>query len=592
MKKVTENDTDQLLPTPPVPDTDASDMRRRILKYMLPFSSYFLIAFLGYGFFAASQPGFALLMELFVRAIDGEYIGGLYLIPLACVAIALMRGIGSYLGNYYMSKASANIVHTIRCELFSNIVALPMSFFDANKSGRLVSLFTYNTNVMTSSITQALTTVVREGLTVIALFTYLFYQNAQLTMVFFLLGPPIALVINWVGKKVKVLGRGIQESFGELNHVSSEVFSGIRLVKSSVGEANANNRFQVVSHTTKKISLQLAKVSSIYSPMMQMLIVMALAVVMYVVLLSRGDMDPAQLIAYVTAAALLPKPIRSLSSVHPQLLQAVVAAEEVFRHIDMSKEIDTGTTAGEPLTGKLTFNDVSFCYEGTEKPVLNNISFAVEAGQTVALVGRSGGGKTTLVNIIPRFYEISSGEVLLDNVPVQQYKLGFLRSSVAIVSQQVTLFNDSIAANIAYGIDGASQIDIEAAAKAANADEFIRGLEDGYQTIVGENGVLLSGGQRQRLAIARAILRDARILILDEATSALDNESEVKVQDALERVMKDRTTIVIAHRLSTVEHADNILVLDEGKIVEQGNHAELMSAGGLYSKMVQRDFTE
>ena len=565
---------------------------RRILTYLRPFISYFLVAFFGYSLFAISQPGFAVLMESFVRALDGEYVDDIYLIPVACIAIALMRGIGSYLGGYYMSKASANVVHSIRCELFDNIVALPVSFFDNNKSGRILSLFTYNTNVMTSSTTQAITTIVREGLTVIALFAYLFYQNAELTLVFFLLGPPLALAISWISKKIKLFGRGIQESFGELNHVASEAFSGIRLVKSSVGEDQIGQRFQKVSHTTKKLGLRMAKVSSIYAPMMQMMIVMAMAMVMYIVLLSRGTMEAAELIAYVTAAALLPKPIRSLSAVHPQLLQAVVAAEEVFKHIDTAVEVDNGTIANVDLTGALVFKGVSFTYPDTEKLILDDISFEIKPGQTVAVVGRSGGGKSTLVNLIPRFYDITAGQLLLDSQPVDAYRLDFLRRNTAIVSQQVTLFNDTIAANISYGVTNASESDIRAAAVAANADEFITELESDYQTMVGENGVLLSGGQRQRLAIARAILRNARILILDEATSALDNESEVKVQDALDRVMEDRTTIVIAHRLSTVEHADNIVVLDEGRIVEQGSHQQLMKLAGLYSKMVQRDFSD
>lgn len=574
-------------------DSEVKDKHdyRRLVTYLTPFYPYFLIAFFGYGLFAISQPGFAVLMEAFVRALDGEFVDGLYLIPAACVAIALMRGVGSYLGTYYMSKASANVVHNVRCELFNNIIHLPINFFDNNKSGRLVSLFTYNSNVMTNATAQALTTIVREGLTVIALFAYLFYQNTQLTLVFFLLGPPLALIISWIGKKIKVFGRGIQASFGELNHVSAEVFGGIRLVKSSVGESSAAHRFNNVSHEAKKMGLRLAKISSIYAPVMQMMIVMAMALVMYIVLLSRGTMDPAELIAYVTAAALLPKPIRSLSSVHPQLLQAVVAAEEVFHHIDQETEKDQGSVDGVALQGQLDFDRVGFTYQGSDKAVLQDISFSVEPGQTIALVGRSGGGKSTLVNLIPRFYAICQGEIRLDARPVEQYRLGFLRRNIAIVSQQVTLFNDSVAANISYGIDNVSMDQIRAAAVAANADEFIRELEQGYDTLVGENGVLLSGGQRQRLAIARAILRDARILILDEATSALDNESEVKVQEALERVMADRTTIVIAHRLSTVEHADTIIVLDDGKIAEQGNHQQLMQADGLYARMVQRDFT-
>jgi len=564
----------------------------RLFKYFRAYSGCFLLAFLGYFLFALSQPAFAILMEAFVRALDGEYVDGLYLIPAACIAIAFMRGIGSYLGSYYMSKGGANVIHKMRCELFENIIALPLSFFDTGKSGRLVSLFTYNTNVMTKATSQAVTILVREGLTVIALFSYLFYKNAQLTLVFFLLGPPLAWAIFWIGRKIKKYGFGIQDSVADLNHVSSEVFSGIRLVKSSVGEGLAKIRFSNISLKTKKLGLRLAKISSIYTPMMQMMIVIAMALVMYIVLLSRGTMEAAELIAYVTAAGLLPKPIRSLSSVHPQILQAMVAAEEVFYHIDLEKEKDNGSVENVKVMGNLIFKNVSFFYESNEKYILNDISFEVKAGQTLAIVGRSGGGKSTLVNLISRLYSTCSGSVCLDSICIEKYCLPFLRKNIATVSQQVSLFNDTIFANIGYGVEDVTSADVEAAAIAANADEFIRNLNDGYQTIVGENGVMLSGGQRQRLAIARAILRNAKVLILDEATSALDNESEVKVQDALEKVMEGRTTIVIAHRLSTVEHADNIIVVDKGRIVEQGNHAALMLEGGLYAKMVQRDFSE
>ena len=550
----------------------------------------FLLAFIGYGLFAASQPAFAMLMEAFVRALDGEYVNSLYVIPLFCIFIALVRGVGSYLGSYYMSKAGLNIVHSVRCDLFQNIVSLPLRFFDDNKSGRLLSLFTYNSSLMTTATTQSLKTIGREGLTVIALLSYLLYQSASLTITFLLLGPPVALAVVWISKKVKLLGHGIQSSIGELNHVTAETFTAIRQVKSSANEAHEKDRFFEVSNLAKGLSLKLAKFTAIYTPFMQVIVIVVMALIMYIVLLSRGSMDSAELVAYVTAVGLLPKPIRSLSSVYPQLLEAAVAAQEVFKHIDKEKERDDGYIDNIDLMGKLSFNEVSFAYND-EQLALKGIDFQLEAGKTLAIVGRSGGGKSTLVNLITRFYLPTEGEIRVDDIAIGDYRLSFLRRSIAMVSQQVIMFNDSIKHNIAYGAKGATESEIVAAAKAANADEFIADLPHGYDTVVGDNGAMLSGGQRQRLAIARAVLSDARLLILDEATSALDNESEVRVQAALDRLMQDRTTIVIAHRLSTIENADHILVLDDGKIVEQGNHEQLMLSSGLYSRMVLRDFT-
>ena len=574
------------------PHVDFGPTYRRVLRYLFPFVRFFSFAVLGFLLFALSQPAFAVLMEAFVNALDGKIVDGLYLIPAACIAIAFMRGLGSYLGSYYMAKVSENVIHAIRCDLFKNILALPIAYFDASKSGRLISLFTYNIGLMAATTSKAVTTIIREGLTVIALFAYLLYQNFQLTLIFLLLGPPLALVISWVGKKVKRLGHGIQATVGELNHVAAEVFSGIRLVKSVVAEDDSSQRFFDVSEKTKKLGLKMAKVNSIYTPLMQVLVIVGMALVMYIVLLSRDSMDSAALIAYVTAAALLPKPIRSLSGVHPQLLQGVVAASEVFKHIDYEKEIDKGSYVPDSVSGAIDFADVSFSYAECEELILKDLNFSVAPGQTVALVGRSGGGKSTLVNLIPRFYAMSSGTIKIDGHLLEEYKLDFLRKNIAIVSQNVNLFNSSVADNIAFGLKDISMHEIKAAAKAANAHEFIEAMPEGYNTLVGENGVLLSGGQRQRLAIARAVLRNSPILILDEATSALDNESEVKVQAALDRVMKNRTTIVIAHRLSTIEHADNILVLEKGEIIERGNHAQLMQAEGQYAKMIQRDFSE
>lgn len=568
-----------------------SEFIQRISRYARIQSSSLLFAFIGYGLYALSQPAFAMLMEVFLRALEGEYVNSLYVVPLVCIAIGLLRGLGSFLGSYYMSKVGSNIVHDLRCDLYENIVHLPTQFFDNNKSGRLVSLFTYNSSLMITSTMESLKTIGREGLTVIALLSYLFYQSASLTITFLLVGPPIAFAVVWISKKVKRLGHGMQAAVGDLNHVAAETFSGIRQVKSSANESNEKNRFFQISDLTKQLTIKLAKFSAIYTPFMQMMVISVMALIMYIVLLSRGLMDSAQLVAYVTAVGLLPKPIRSLSAVHPQLLEAAVAAKEVFNHIDFEQEQDQGRIDNIDLSGNLSFNNVSFAYDDNQQ-TLKGIDFQLDAGKMLAIVGRSGGGKSTLVNLISRFYLPSEGDIRLDDRPIDDYKLAFLRRSIAMVSQQVVLFNDSIKANIAYGAVNATESEIFAAAHAARVDEFIAELPLGYDTVVGENGAMLSGGQRQRIAIARALLLDARLLILDEATSALDNESEAKVQLALESVMKDRTTIVIAHRLSTVRNADHIIVLNEGEIAEQGGHEELMQSNGLYSQMVLRDFID
>lgn len=574
-------------------DAELKASYKKLWEYLLPQFRFFIFAIIGFSLYALSQPALAMLIEIFVEALEGKVTNGVYLVPLACAAIALFRGVGSYLGAYYMAKVTERMMHAIRSDLFRHLVQLPLGFFDKNKTGRLVSLFTYNTNVMTNTTAKAVTIVIREGLTVIALFAYLLYQNYKLTLIFLLLGPPVALLINWIGKKIKKLGLGIQSSMGELNHIAAENFSGIRLLKSYAAETTAVGTFVNKSAETLKLALRMAKVNSIYTPVMQMMIAMALALLMYAVLLSRDTTTTAALIAYITAAFLLPKPVRSLNSVHPQLLQGAVAGAEVFRQITFDTENDTGTIESGLDRGRIEFRNVSFRYESSNEDILKNVSFLLEPGRTLAVVGRSGGGKSTLVNLLSRFYPVTEGEILVDGIPLDEYKLGYLRRNIAIVSQNVSLFNTSVANNIAFGLqDENNDKAIVEAAKAANAHEFIEGLPDGYNTIVGENGVLLSGGQRQRLSIARALLRNTPILILDEATSALDNESEVRVQQALETIMSGRTTIVIAHRLSTIEHADHIVVLEKGQIIEQGTHQQLMAAGKSYAQMVQRDFSE
>ena len=562
---------------------------KNVYKYLKGSNISLLLAFLGFLLFALSQPAFAMLMEGFVRALDGEFVDNLYVIPVACISIALMRGVGSYLGSYYMSKVSASAIHLIRCDLFENLIQLPVKFFDNNKSGRLVSLFTYNINLMVTAIARSLTLTIREGLTVLALFFYLLFISVKLTLIFILLGPPIAFAIIWIGKKIKRYGHNIQSSVADLNHIASESFIGIRQVKASVSENKTSKIFNNISLLSKKALLKLEKVSAIYTPFMQVMVIVVMAIVMYIVLLSQGSLDSAKLIAYITAASLLPKPIRSLSTVHPQLLQAAVAANEVFNHLSFSRENDDGLVNGELIKGNLAFENVSFSYEENNL-ILDNISLCLKAGDSLAIVGSSGGGKSTLVNLIPRFYVPQKGEIKIDDININEFKLNSLRKNIAIVSQNITLFNDSIKNNISYGCDDVSDEKIIQAIKLANLDDFVKSLSDGLETIVGENGVTLSGGQRQRIAIARAILSDAKILILDEATSALDNESEAKIQSSLDFVMKDRTTIIIAHRLTTIENANQIVVIEDGKIIEKGTHNTLINKNGSYSRMIKRDF--
>ncbi len=565
---------------------------RRILHYLYPQSFFLFLSIIGFAIYAATQPLSAVLIEWLIKTLDGEMPRGEYIVPIAFVVVAIARGIGTYMGGYYITKVAERMVEAIRKELFDNIIHLPLREFDQNQSGRLVSLFTYNSVIMSGITARSVTIIAQEGLTVLALLGYLFYSSWQFTSMFIVLAPPIALIINWAGKRIKKLGQGMQDSMANLNGLVAESFAGIRLIKGVAGENTSKIRFSEIAAITRKTALNIAKVNSIYTPTMQIMIAFAMALVVVLVIQARGDMDTAQLIAYVTAAALLSKPVRSLSNVHLQLTQASVAATEIFAFIDKEKEVNNGSIASTPLKGGIQFNNVSFRYDTSSDLVIKNLNFGIKQGETVALVGRSGSGKSTIANLVPRFYELDSGSIKIDGNDIKDYELTSLRSNIAIVSQQVVLFNASVKDNIAYGKDHKTLIDIQKAAKQANADEFIQQLPNGYDTIIGENGTLLSGGQRQRIAIARAILRNAPILILDEATSALDNESEVKIQKALDNIMGSCTTLVIAHRLSTIETADRILVLDQGEIIEAGTHESLKKLDGPYAKMLARNFKD
>lgn len=583
----------------------------RLLKYVLPYSGLFAISLLGFLIFASTQPMLGYMLKYFVDGLsnpDASFFAAVpYLqdvpflvelrlvqvVPLLIVLIALWQGVGSFLGNYFLARVSLGLVHDLRVALFNNLLTLPNRYLDNHNSGHLISRITYNVTMVTGAATDAIKVVVREGMTVIFLFASLLWMNWKLTLVMLAILPVIGLMVTSASRKFRKQSKQIQVAMGDVTHVASETIQGYRVVRSFGGEEYERARFMAVTDDNRRKQLRMVKTGAVYTPMLQLVIFSAMAVLMFLVLYMRGDASAGDLVAYITLAGLLPKPIRQLSEVSSTIQRGVAGAESIFEQLDEEQEVDRGTVERERVNGRLEVRDLTFQYPGAEKPVLNNISFVVEPGQMVALVGRSGSGKSTLASLIPRFYHHEHGQILLDDLDVERYVLRNLRRHIALVTQHVTLFNDSVASNIAYGdLAGAPLEEVRKAAEAAFAAEFIEKLPQGYDTLVGENGVLLSGGQRQRLAIARALLKNAPLLILDEATSALDTESERHIQGALDEVMKGRTTLVIAHRLSTIEKADLILVMDQGQIVERGTHAELLAMNGYYARLHARHFEE
>jgi len=558
----------------------------RLLDYVKPYWKIFTLSLIGFLIFASTQPMFAALMKYMVDSLNANQRDAIYWIPLATVGIVIIRGVGSFLGSYFIALVSNNVVHTLRCQLFDRYTVLPSHFFDDNNSGHLISRITYNVQQVTGAATDAIKVVAREGFTVIGLFGYLFYMNWQLSLIFIFITPLIGMVVKIATKRFRSISKKIQNSMGDLTHVSSEMVVGNRVVKSFGGEPYEQNRFLSASKYSFQQSMRMVKTSAIQTPVLQLIVSAALGTLIFLSLLLMEDSSTGAFIAYITAAGMIPKPIRQLSEVNATIQKGITAAESVFEVLDEEIEKNAGNHQVKRIEGKLEFKNLCYGYKGTEKQVLNNISFNVDAGKTIALVGHSGSGKTTLANLIPRFYDHSDGEILLDGVEINDYELSNLRSHISLVTQHVTLFNDTIERNIAYGSLGSySREQVIDAATKAHAMEFIEQLPDGLDTLIGENGLKLSGGQRQRLAIARALLKDSPLLILDEATSALDTESEKRIQAALDVAMRGRTTLVIAHRLSTIKKADMIAVMDKGEIVERGSHNSLLALNGIYTKL-------
>jgi ATP-binding cassette, subfamily B, bacterial MsbA len=568
----------------------------RLLTYVKPYSGLFLLSILGFLAFGATEPLQAKLLGVFVEAVQEKDYDARFYIPALLIGLYIVRGVASFVGSYYLSVVSNRVVHDLRTQIFSHVIYLPTRFYDDNNSGHIIARVIYNTGQVTGAATDALKTIVREGFTVIGLLAYVFYLNWKMSLVFLLVAPIVGILVTGVGNRLRKLSKKLQHSAGELTQVCNETISGHRVVRSFGGEGYEIQRFDSASRDNLRRSLKMVQIAATNTPVLQLVVICAMGLIMFLILQPEflNQMDVKSYVTYITAIALLPKPLRQLGEINGVIQKGIAAAESVFEILDLPREINTGTRCIEQIRGKIDIRNLTFFYPDTARPALDNINLTIEPGQTVALVGRSGSGKSTLVSLVSQFYRHESGAILIDDVDINDYELYSLRGKISLVTQSVTLFNDTVANNIAYGQkpEQRDRAAITEAARRAYALEFIEALPEKFDTMVGENGVKLSGGQKQRIAIARALLKNAPILILDEATSALDNESEHYIQMALERAMQNRTTLVIAHRLSTIENADLIVVMEQGRIVERGTHCELLAANGVYAKLHTSNFAE
>jgi subfamily B ATP-binding cassette protein MsbA len=562
---------------------------RRLLSYVKPYWRMFALSIVGMLVFAAPEPLFAAMIK---PLLDGSFVDRdpdmVRLMPVILVGIFVVRGIAGFINTYCLKWVGRRVVADLRQQMFEHLLRSPTRYYDRNGTGQILAKLTYNVENVASATTSAVTTLVRDGFTAIALLAYMLYLDAALSAIFLLIGPTMAFSIKYATKRFRRYGKRIQERVGSLTHVAQEVIDGHRVVKAFGGERREAAEFSRINEKTRSLQMKVIAVESVSVPLVQVLSAIAIGIIVYLSTMQglREDITVGTFMSFIVAMGLMLPPVKRLTAVNSQLQRGIVAADSLFELLDSETERDTGTRTLERASGRIEYRHLTQVYDSAKGAVIHDLNLTIEPGESVALVGRSGSGKSTLASLLPRFYDVTAGQILIDGIDIRELTLASLRAQISLVTQDIVLFNDSLANNITYGqAADVGREEIERVAEAAHALDFIRALPQGLDTLVGDRGVLLSGGQRQRIAIARAMLKDAPILVLDEATSALDTEAERHIQAALAALMADRTTLVIAHRLSTIEHVDRIVVLDAGRIVEQGPHASLLAEGGYYARL-------
>lgn len=577
---------------PPNPSTSRA-LYFRLLGYVKPYWRFFLLAIVFMAISASTEPLLPALMKPLLDSGFSGHATGIYnswLLPFLIVGVFFIRGMFGFFADYALSWVSNKVVLDLRQDMFQRLIQLPTTYFDNQSSGAVMSRIAYDVTGVTSAATGVLTVLIKDSFAVIGLLTWMFYLNWQLSLIALVMVPGIALAVMGFSKRLRSTSRGVQEAMGEIMHVLEESIEAHKVVKIFGGQAYERKRFANASGMQRGQAMRQTVAAAALGPIVQTFAAIALAIIITVAIQQSNAGDKTTVgsfVSFITAMLMLLAPLKRLTDINAPLQRGLAAAESVFSMVDAVPEDDFGTTTLGRVEGNVVFRKIHLRYPDAARDALTDINLSLPKGKTVALVGTSGSGKTSLANLLPRFYHPTSGEILIDGHPIENLTLSSLRSNIALVSQDVVLFNDTVAANIAYGLDNVTEENLLAATRAAHALEFIQGMPEGFATMIGENGVKLSGGQRQRLAIARALLKDAPILILDEATSALDTESERHVQAALDSLMRNRTTLVVAHRLSTIEHADHIVVLEAGKIIEEGNHATLLACNGAYANFYQ-----